>query len=89
MNETNITDVVLAVYLTDHKLGLPQFLIVGNVVVAHFTLTDLEDSTVAIKLNLNILKLFGIDLFKFQNKSILRNFKRTEVLNAPLKVTVL
>lgn len=64
VNESEVTDVVLATLVDDHELRLPEFFIVGNLIVVGFTLTNFENSTIALKRNLDILQLCRVDTFK-------------------------
>ena len=65
MNNTEITNVVLAILADDHKLGLPKFLIVRDLVVVGFTFTDLENTLGTINRDFEIFELFGINSLKF------------------------
>lgn len=64
VNESEVTDVVLATLVYDHELRLPEFFIVGNLIVVRFTLTNFENSTIALKRDLDILQLCRVDTFK-------------------------
>lgn len=72
MNETEITDVVLTVLVNDHELGFPKFLVVRDLVMVLFTFSDLEDSTVSIKFDLDVLKLGGINTLELEFEGLLR-----------------
>ena len=70
MDNTQVTDEVLAILADDHELGLPQLLIVGDLVVIAFAFTDLEDTLGTIDRDLQILELFGIDGLKLHVKLV-------------------
>ena len=48
VHDAEITDEVLAVLADNHELRLPELLVVGDLVVVGFSLTDLEDALCAI-----------------------------------------
>lgn len=80
MHEPHISNVVLATNRTNHKLGLPQLLIVGNMVVACLTVSNLEDSVLTLKRNLDSLQLFSVNLLELQNEFLLGNVSRLHLV---------
>lgn len=60
MHNSQITDVVLAVLANNHQLRLPQFFVVGDLVVVSFAFADLEHAGGTIHANLKILELVSI-----------------------------
>ena len=70
MDDTQVTDEVLAILADDHELRLPQLLVVGDLVVIAFALTDLKDTLGTIDRDLQILELFGIDGLKLHVKLV-------------------
>ena len=86
VHETDVTNKVLAVNLTDHELCFPQLLVVRHVIVTHFTLADLEDGAVTVEADLNILEFLRVDLLELQHEPLLGNVESTEVLHSSLEV---
>ena len=70
MDDAKIADVIFAVLADDHELGLPELLVVGDLVVVGLTFTDLEDSLSSIDGDLEVLELFGVDSFESHMKFV-------------------
>ena len=68
MDNTQVTDEVLAILADDHELGLPQLLIVGDLVVIAFAFTDLEDTLGTIDRDFLIQEFLYVDGHKFHVK---------------------
>ena len=64
MYHTQVANKVLTIAADDHKLGLPKLLVVGNLVVVSLTFTKLKDTTSAIKADLEVLDLLGVNCLK-------------------------
>jgi len=61
VDHAEITDEVLAILAHDHKLRLPQFLVVRDLVVIGLALTDFEDTLGAVNGDFEVLELLGVD----------------------------
>jgi len=61
VNDAKITDVVLAVLANNHELGLPQLLVVWDLVVVSLTLTNFVDALGAINADLKVFEFLGIN----------------------------
>lgn len=72
MNKSEIPDIVLTSLVDDHELGLPKFLVIWNLVVVRFSLSDFEDGSVTLERDLNVLELGSINTFKLKLKGLLR-----------------
>ena len=70
MDYTKISDVIFAILAYNHKLGFPEFLVVRNLIVVGFTLTNFEHSLSAIDRNFEILEFFSVDAFKSHMKLV-------------------
>lgn len=55
MNESDISHIVVSIYLANHELSLPQFLVIGNMIVSSFSFTHFEESAVTIESNFDVL----------------------------------
>lgn len=88
MDHTQIADEVLSVPAHDHELRLPQFLVVGDLVVVGLTLTNLEDASVAVKANGQVLDLLGVHSFEVQVKFVSGSLVRGALEWSPLKVNI-
>lgn len=64
MDNTQITDVILAILANNHELGFPKLLVVRDLVVVTFTFTNLEYTLLAFERDLKILELFSVNTFK-------------------------
>ena len=72
VHESQVSDVVLASFVDDHELGLPEFLVIGNLIVVRFSLTNLEDSSVPLESDFDVLQFCSVDTFEFKFESLLR-----------------
>ena len=61
MDNTQVTDEVFAILADDHELRLPKLLVVGDLVMIAFALTNLEDTLGTINRDLQVLELLSID----------------------------
>ena len=86
MDDTQVTDEVLAILADNHELRLPQLLVVGDLVVIAFALTDLEDTLGTIDRDLQILELLGIDGLKLHVKLVRGGAVGQRLKSATLKV---
>ena len=74
VNDTHITDEISSVFADNHELTFPQFFVVGDLVVVRFTFSDLEDTLVAFKRELEVFELFGIHRFEGHVELVLGGF---------------
>jgi hypothetical protein len=81
MNKTNISDIVISIYLADHELGLPEFFVIWNMIMGSLSFTHFKEATVSIEPNFNILQFLSVNLLESQNKSFLRNLKGLSMLD--------
>lgn len=86
MNEAKISDEVLAVDRADHELRLPELLVVGDVVVARFAFTDLENGPVAVEENLDVLELLSVDLLELEDQPLRWNLQGFQVDESSLQI---
>ena len=70
VHNTQVTHEVLAILADNHELGLPQLLVVRDLVVVGLTFTHLEDALSAINGDLELLKLLSVDGLKFHVKLV-------------------
>ena len=68
-------------------MRLPELLIVGHVIVTGLTLSYLEDGSVSVAYNLDILELFGIHLLELEDEPLLRNVEGLDVGEPTLEIT--
>ena len=71
MDESEISDVILTTDVDDHELSFPKLLVIWDLVVISLTFTDFEDGSITLKVDFNILELFGIDRLKLEFKFLL------------------
>ena len=64
MNDAEISDEILSVFLDNHELAFPELLVVGDLVVVGLTFTDLEDTLRAVDGDTKVLKLFSVNGFE-------------------------
>jgi hypothetical protein len=65
MDDSEITDEVLATLADNHELRFPKLLVVGDLVVVGLTLTDLVDTLGTIDGDLQVFELLGVNSFEF------------------------
>ena len=70
VNNTEISNIIFSILADNHKLGFPKFLVVRNLIVVGFTLTNFEHSLSAIDRNFEILEFFSVDAFKSHMKLV-------------------
>jgi hypothetical protein len=66
MDNTQVTDVVLAVLANDHQLGFPELLVVRDLVLVGLAFTNFVKTVIAIKSDAKILDLLSVDGFELQ-----------------------
>ena len=86
VHNTEITNEVFAILANDHQLGLPEFLIIGDLVVVSLAFSNLEDTLSAIDRDLEVFKLFGVNSFKFHMKLVRSGLVGNGLKGAALKV---
>lgn len=64
MNDAEISDEILSVFLDNHKLAFPELLVVGDLVVVGLTFSNLEDTLRAVDGDTKVLKLFSVNGFE-------------------------
>lgn len=72
VDDTKITNVVLAILADDHELAFPELFVVRNLIMVGFTLSDLEHTLRAIDRDSKILQLFGINCLESHMQFVLR-----------------
>ena len=60
VHDTQIADVILAVLADNHQLRLPQFFVVGDLVVVGFAFADFEHAGGTVNTNLKIFQLVSV-----------------------------
>ena len=73
MDESKISDVVLTSKRDDHELSLPKLLVVWNLIMVGFTFTNLENSSVTLENDFNVLQLLGINTLKLEHELLVWN----------------
>jgi hypothetical protein len=73
VDETHISEVVLSINATHHKLCLPKLFVIWDMVVRSFTLTNFVDGSITFNRNLNIFEFFSVDRFENKSETFLRN----------------
>jgi hypothetical protein len=58
---THVSDIIFSIFAHNHELTFPQFLVIGNLVVACFTFADFENSRITFELPFEALKLLSVD----------------------------
>lgn len=71
MDETQISDVVLAIERNYHELSLPELLVIWNLIVVCLSFTDLENGSITFEGDFNVLEFLGIDTFEFEHQFLL------------------
>jgi len=71
VHESKISDIVLTIDTKDHELRFPKLLVVWNLIVIGFSLTNLEDCSVSFEVDLNILEFFSVNTFELELESLL------------------
>jgi len=66
VDNTQVTDEVLAVLANDHQLGFPELLVVRDLVLVGLAFTNFVKTVIAIKSDAKILDLFSVDGFELQ-----------------------
>lgn len=79
VNNSQISQEVLSVLLDDHELTLPELLVVWNLEVASFSLSDLEDGFVSLEVDVNISQFFSVDVNEGEVKRLLRHLLWSDV----------
>jgi len=86
VNNTQITNVVLAILADNHELGFPKFLVVRNLIMVSFTFTNLEDTMVTLERDLEILKLLSVNALKLHVEFVGSGLVRVSLKDASLQV---
>ena len=86
MDDTQVTDEVFAILTDNHELRFPQLLVVRDLVVIAFALTDLEDTLGTIDRDLQILELLSIDGLKLHVKFVRGSTVGQRLKSAALEV---
>ena len=79
MHEAHISQVELAIDAANHELRLPQLLVVRDVVVTGFTLSDLEDCSVSFDVDFDVFQFFSVDGLELKLQSLVWDGHRFEV----------
>jgi hypothetical protein len=88
VDHAQITDEVFSVLADNHELGLPQFLVVGDLVVVGLTFTNFEDAEIAIKTDRQVFYLLCVYRLKVQMKLVPSGLVRWAVEGFSLEVHV-
>jgi len=86
VHNTEITDVVLAIFADNHELRLPELLVVGDLVVVGLAFTDLENTLSTVDGDLEILQLFCVDSLECHGQSLLCGLFREGFKGAALEI---
>jgi hypothetical protein len=76
----------LSIFLNDHELTLPQFLVVWNLEVASFTLSYLKDRLVSLEVDVYISQLLSVNVHKGKAQRFLGNLLWVDVTSNLLHV---
>jgi len=60
VNETQVSEIKLSVDRNNHELCFPKLLVIRNVVMTGFTLSNLIDSSISFNEDLNVLEFLSI-----------------------------
>jgi len=60
VNETQVSEIKLSVDRNNHELCFPELLVIRNVVMTGFTLSNLIDSSISFNKDLNVLEFLSI-----------------------------
>ncbi len=70
VDDSEVANVILSVLANDHQLGLPQFLVVRDLVVVGVTLSNFEYAQTAVEGDCEVLNLFRVDSLKVEMKLV-------------------
>lgn len=73
MNESKISNIVLSSKGDNHELGLPKLLVVWNLIMIGFTFTNLENGSITLENDFNVLQLLGVNTFKLEHELLVWN----------------
>ena len=68
MDESKISNVVLSSKRDDHELSLPKLFVVWNLIMVGFTFTNLENSSVSLEDDFDVLQLLGVNTLKLEHE---------------------
>ena len=88
VDNTHVSDEVTSVLADNHELTFPKLLVVGNLVVVRFTLTDLEDTGVSLEGEGEVLELLSVHRLEGQVESVLGGLVSQAVELLPLQTRV-
>lgn len=88
VDEAHISDVVFAINAHDHELRLPKFLVVWNMVVTGFTLSQFEKSSISMELHVQAFQLLGISLIEAKHQSLVWDFLALDRNMLPAEIAV-
>ena len=76
MDNTHITDIILAILAHNHELRFPEFFVIGDNVVVWLTLTNFVYSLCAVDRDLKVFEFFSVNCLeghvKFVSSSLVR-----------------
>lgn len=72
--DTHIADEVSSIFADNHELTFPELFVVGDLVVVGLTFSDLEDTLVTFKGELEVLELLSVDRFESHVELVLGGF---------------
>jgi len=72
--DTHIADKVSSIFADNHELTFPELFVVRDLVVVGFTFSDLEDTLVTLKGELEVLELLSVNGFESHVELVLGGF---------------
>jgi len=61
VNNTQVTDKISTILADDHKLGFPEFFVVGDLVMVGVTFTDLENTGITVESDVQAFNFLCVD----------------------------
>jgi hypothetical protein len=88
VNDAEISDEILSVFLDNHKLAFPELLVVGDLVVVGLTFSNLEDTLRAVDGDTKVLKLFSVNGFEGHVELVLWSLVGQRLKDSALEVAL-
>ena len=66
VNDSKITDEIFTIFGNNHKLRLPKFFVIGDLVVICITFTNLENAKSSVEWDGQIFNFFSVNSLKIQ-----------------------
>lgn len=87
MDESEIPNVVLAIDRANHKLCLPEFFVIWDMIMTGFTFTNFKNGSVTVEQYFNIFEFLGVNLLEFENEAFIWNIYGSQVNKPSLQIT--